>query len=91
MEKIDEVNAVNYENTWLVLLHLGLSVCVQIGPDSSLQPHVVLRLHCIYRLKPNKQPHTLKMDILFENGDPIPNLLRWVFHSQVKIKCLMKM
>ncbi len=34
---------------------------------------------------------TFKTDNLFDNGDPIPNLLRPIFHSQIKIKCLMKM
>ena len=34
--------------------------------------------------------HTLKMGILFENGDPILMLLRHVFHSQIKIKTVLK-
>ena len=36
------------------------------------------------------QHYTLIMGILVGNEDSIPNLLRRVFHSQIKIKCLMK-
>ncbi len=35
--------------------------------------------------------HTLKMGIAFGNGSSILNVLRCVFHSQMKIKCVMKM
>ncbi len=33
--------------------------------------------------------YTLKADIVVKNGNPIPNLLRQVFHSQLKIKCVI--
>ncbi len=35
--------------------------------------------------------HTLKMGIVFGNGNSIPNLLRQLFHSRIKIKCFKKM
>ena len=35
--------------------------------------------------------YTIKTGIMFENGDPIVILLRWVFHSQIKIRFVMKM
>ena len=35
--------------------------------------------------------YTLKMGILIEDRDLIQNLLRRVFHSQLEIKCLIKM
>ncbi len=45
-----------------------------------------------YHLKQEKIPYlTLKTDILFENGDPIPYLLQLGFPFSNKIKCLMKM
>ncbi len=59
---------------------------------------VILHRNCsffsheaIYVPTAGVKTHTHKTGIVFGNGSSIPNLLRQVFHSQIKIKCLTKM
>ncbi len=63
-------------------LTMDLLVLIETFPFHLLQGEVKANVHVKY---------TLITGIFIENGDLIANLLRRVFHSQIKIKCLMKM
>ena len=55
---------------------------VMINHDLEIPIEVLLSIVMLY---------TLKTGIAFGNGSSIPNFLPWVFHSQIKIKCVMNM
>ncbi len=78
----------NRRSCTFIYAHSGV-VFRKLKPRASYRSGYVYAhgLVCYLLLRVN----TIKTGIAFRNGSSILNLLRWVFHSQIKLKCSMKM